>query len=113
MQARIRDLEGALHQEDRNLAIAFRLTPALNNLLGLLMSLPVVTPAVIELRLEVVTNARVSMHRLRQCLEPFGVKVMSRRTLGYWLDAETKARIRAMLSPDGVVTPEATTQVAA
>lgn len=108
MEARIRDLENALGQSNPELALAFRLPPALNNLLGLLLALPVVTHAVIETNLELVTNARVAMHRLRQNLEPFGITVLSRRTVGYWLDNDNKTRVRELMAPGAKLPAEVT-----
>lgn len=104
LRARIRDLELALGQSDDNLAITFRLTPVLNNLLGLLLSVPNVTPEMIRQRLEIAPDAKVAIHRLRKQLEPWLGKdaIESRRNVGYWLSAETKAKIRAMMGTDPV-----------
>jgi hypothetical protein len=96
LQAKISDLKAALKQDDYELLIKFNLTPALNNLLGLLMALDLVTPEMVEQRLEIATAAKVAIHRLRALLKPYGIKIESRRHLGYWLTPETKARIEAM-----------------
>lgn len=98
MQNRIRDLELALGQRDDGLAATFRLTPVLNNLMGLLLSVPVVTPEMIRQRLEIASDAKVAAHRLREQLEPFEIKVHSRRNVGYWIEDEDKARIRGMVA---------------
>lgn len=98
LRARIRDLELTLGQSDDNLAVTFRLTPVLNNLLGLLLSLPNVTPEMIRQRLEIAPDAKVAIHRLRKHLEPWDVTIHSRRNVGYWLEPETKAKIRAMVA---------------
>lgn len=98
MQNRIRDLELALGQRDDGLAATFRLTPVLNNLMGLLLSVPAVTPEMIRQRLEIAPDAKVAVHRLRKQLEPFEIKIHSRRNVGYWLEDEDKARIRGMVA---------------
>lgn len=94
LRARIRDLEAALGQSNENLAVTFRLTPVLNNLLGLLLSLPNVTSEMIRQRLEIATDAKVAIHRLRRHLEPWKIEIKSRRSLGYWLEDEDKEKIR-------------------
>lgn len=98
LRERVRDLEAALGQNDNTLAVTFRLTPKLSNLLGLLLQLPNVTPEMIQHRLEIASDAKVAMHRLRVHLKSWGVVVHSRRHLGYWLDGDTKERIRALAS---------------
>lgn len=108
-KARIRDLEFALGQNDHSIALAYNLTPKLSDLFGLLIALPVVTSEMIRQRLEIATDAKVAIHRLRHNL-PADVKVHGRRGFGYWLDEATKAEIKNRLSPaassQGEVTPE-------
>ena len=99
LRDRIRDLESALCQRNESLSNTFKLTPALNNMLGLLLSLPTVKSEVIHQRLGIASDAKVAMHRLRKELEAFGIEVHSKRLLGYWLDDETKARIKTMIAP--------------
>src|SRR5690349_13239035 len=96
LRARIRDLEIALGQSDQNLAVTFRLTPVLNNLFGLLLALPNVTAEMVRQRLEIATDAKVAMHRLREHLKPWGIEIKSRRNLGYWLEDEEKVRVRQL-----------------
>lgn len=98
MQNRIRDLELALGQRDDGLVATFRLTPVLNNLLGLILSVPVVTPEMIRQRLEIAHDAKVAKHRLKKALAEFGIEIKSRRNVGYWLEDEDKARIRGMVA---------------
>lgn len=110
LRARIRDLELTLGQANDNLAVTFRLTPVLNNLLGLLLSLPVVTPEMIRQRLEIAPDAKVAIHRLRQHLVPWLGEdaIESKRNVGYWLSKETKAKIRALMADTGGAPPEVT-----
>ena len=98
LQQRVKDLEGALGQNNEILAVTFKLTPVLNNLMGLLLALPNVTPEMIRQRLEIASDAKVGMHRLRKHLEPFGVAIVSRRNLGYWLEDETKLHVRKLVA---------------
>lgn len=101
LEARIRDLEGALQQRNKYLAATFKLTPALNKLLGLLLALPNVTSEMIRHRLEIATDAKVIIHRLRLHLNDWTDKrnerrivIESRRSLGYWIELEDKLRIQ-------------------
>lgn len=106
--ARVADLETALEQSNANLAVTFRLPPALNKLLGLLISLPNVTSEMVHQRLEIATDAKVAVHRLRRYMSPHGIQINSRRNLGYWIENADKAKIRAMLKP-AVVTEQPVT----
>jgi hypothetical protein len=99
-------MAAALRQDDQKLLVTFKLPPGPNNLLGLLLSVEMVTPEMIERRLEIATESKVAVHRLRKYLEPYDIKIESRRHLGYWLTPETKARIHKMI--DGGVTPAVT-----
>ncbi|MGZ3672901.1 MAG: hypothetical protein ACXVCO_01205 [Ktedonobacterales bacterium] len=110
MKARIQDLEAALGQKDHTLAITYKLSPTLSDLLGLLISVKVADPAMIQQRLEVVTDAKVAVHRLRKRMKHFGIEIHGRRLVGYWLDDETKERLRqrAARVPLQVVTSQVT-----
>lgn len=90
----IRDLQAALNQSNDGLACAFRLAPASRNILGLLLAVPLVTGEMVQQRLGLASDAKVAMHRLKKALAPFNIEVKSQRHIGYWLDAETKERIR-------------------
>jgi hypothetical protein len=106
LKARIRDLEAALSQNDHTLALAFALPPRLSDLLGLLLNLPVVTSDMIRQRLEIATDAKVAVHRLRKHVDKFGIKIEGRRGFGYWLTEETKAAIWAAVTPQVTVLEE-------
>jgi hypothetical protein len=99
LQGRVRDLEVALGQNDSKLSNTFKLTPNLANFLGLLLALPVVTAEIISERAGIASDAKVAKHRLQKELIPWDIQVHSKRLLGYWLDDDTKARIRALLDP--------------
>lgn len=113
MRNRIRDLELALGQRDEGLAHTFRLTPVLNNLLGLLLSVPTVTPEMVRQRLEIAPDVKVAMHRLRGQLKEFceehnlePIEINQRRNVGYWLNDEDKARIRGLVAAKMRAGPE-------
>jgi len=97
LRERIRDLETVLGFHDDNLAVAFKLPSSLHKLLALLMSVPSVTPEMIHQRLEIATDAKVAVHRLRTALKEWNVEIHSKRTLGYWIDPKEKARIRGIV----------------
>lgn len=98
MRNRIRDLELALGQRDEGLSATFRLTPVLNNLLGLLLSVPTVTPEMVRQRLEIAPDVKVAMWRLRDRLAEFDITIHNRRNVGYWLEDDDKQRIRGMVA---------------
>ena len=100
LKAQIRDLKLALGQGNATLAVTFRLTPVLNNLAGLLLALPIVTPEMIRQRLDIAHDAKVAIHRLREHWEPwFGDDlVKSKRNVGYWIEPADKAKIKLMIA---------------
>lgn len=100
LRARVQDLEAALRQNDHSLALAFDLPPKLSDLLGLLMSVSVATSETIRQRLEITTDTKVSIHRLRKHMAPYGVIIHNRRGFGYWLDDRTKEGILLQLTPE-------------
>lgn len=106
LQTRVRDLESVLNQNNAGISLTFQLTPAIANLLGLLLSLPLVTPEAIQHRLEIATDPKIAIHRLRKRLLvwhlPLEVKpgaqiVQGRRHVGYWIEPEMKAKMRAQI----------------
>lgn len=110
-KARIRDLEAALGLTDPSLAVTFKLSAGSHKLLALLMSSSHVTSQMVQKRLEIATDTKVAMHRLRVALKPFGTKdhrieIKNRRTLGYFLEPETKAFINSLVTQGVTETPE-------
>ena len=98
MRNRIRDLELVLGQHDSGLITTFKLTPVLSNFLGLLLSVPVVTPEIVRQRLEIAPDAKVAKHRLKKAMQQYDIKIHSRRNVGYWLEDADKARIRGLVA---------------
>jgi hypothetical protein len=105
LQTRVRDLEIALGQKSEVLLATFRLPPVMNNLFGLLLSVPSVTEEIVRQRLEIAPNAKVAVHRLRKQLKKFcetnnldPITIHSRRNVGYWLEDADKLRIREFVA---------------
>jgi hypothetical protein len=105
LRNRIRDLELAVELRNESLLATFRLPTLLNNLLGLLLNLPAVTPEVIHQRLEIAHEPKVAVWRLRKHLaewcEAHGIpeiKIESRRHFGYWLEDDAKLKIRELMA---------------
>jgi len=92
---RVHMLEAALWQRNNLIQSTFKLPPSLANVLGLLLSLPVVEIDLICRHAGV--GAKVAIHRLRRAIDPWGLEVRSRRRTGYWLDDIDKMKIREML----------------
>lgn len=99
LQARIKDLETAIGAGNNVMAQTFKLPPKLLKLMALLVATPVVTADMIHRNLDIATDAKVAVHRLRTHLEPWGIEVHSRRYVGYWLSDETKDKISALITP--------------
>lgn len=107
LKAQIRDLKAALGQRDEGLVTTFQLTQAPANLLGLLMAVPSATAATIQLKLGIVTDAKVAICRLRKDLASWAPKlgvaagdiIRSKRGIGYWIEPDVKDRIRALVTP--------------
>lgn len=96
---KIAKLEAALGtSETKALISAYRLPASLAELLSLLLNQPFVTVEVIENHLKVSKDLKVAVFRLRRELAPYGIEIMSRRYTGYWLEEETKERIRAAVT---------------
>jgi hypothetical protein len=96
LEAQLRDLQYRLRQTDQRLIATFKLSPQRMKLMGLLLTLPIVTPEVITRRLGINIEVRVAMNRLRKDLAKFEIPLESRRKLGYWFSDETKLKIKAM-----------------
>lgn len=101
LQARVQELEETLGLTAPNIAVVFRLPASLAKLLGLLVSVPNVTPEMVEAKLGIVSDCKCAIHRLRRYLDMYceqtgeqELQIRSRRTIGYWVDEPTKKRIR-------------------
>lgn len=86
-------------EEISDLRREFNLTPALGGILALLLVRRCITEA--DLIAEGITAdgsaPKVEIMRLRKRVNPFGVKVLSMRNMGYWLTDATKEEILSKL----------------
>lgn len=106
LQTRIRDLEAVLNQNNAALALAFRLPPAHANLFGLLLSLPVVTHDAIQGRLEIATDPKIAIHRLRKRMKVWHEKlgltgddvlIHGQRHVGYWINPTMRPVVKRIV----------------
>lgn len=97
LRTRIRDLEAALMIGNDRLRATFHVSDQMRDILGVLLSLQVVTTDILESRLDLATEPKVAMHRLRQALAPYGIPIESANRVGYWLSEESKAKIGRLL----------------
>lgn len=70
------------------------LSPITAQIVELLLVYEVVTT---EMLAKLSENPRLAIKRLRANLQPFGVTIQSRRTLGYWLTDEDKDKLGDIL----------------
>ena len=100
-------LEDALRLKGkRSIASFFSLPPILAKLLELLVALPYVNQEAAEEQLGICKDLKVAICRLRRELEPRGIEIKSRRFTGYWLDADTKAKIQSLLTVESNPPPQ-------
>lgn len=80
------------------LRLAFRLTPQETSLMLLLLTMEFVSNDLIYERLNVATEVRVAIYRLRRSLKRYQISIESKRNFGYWLNSETKAKVKALIT---------------
>lgn len=100
LEAKVREYEKVLGVKDDYLLLTFKLSPSLHSIFGLLLSQKLVTKDMIEHRLTIASEAKVAVHRLRLELKDWGIKIESKRNLGYWLSPETKEKVRQYVSQE-------------
>jgi hypothetical protein len=106
VEARNRDLELALGQSNHHLmAVTFHLPPSLNKALGLLLALPCVSNEMIVQRLCIGSDPKNIIFRLRREMKAWCdshkvpvIEIQMKRQLGYWIDVETKIRVKNYLA---------------
>jgi len=86
----------ATDDEIHQLQRAYDVTPSLAHLLHLLAHTQRVTAAHAE-ELGLVSDTRVSIHRLRRIMAPHGISVRTSYATGYWLSDEDQAKVKAVL----------------
>ena len=98
LRARVAELEKLLNQKSSNYTSVFRMPPALSDLLGLLVAMPTINAEIVQEKMGITSDIKVTMHRLRKELQPFKISIKSRRHAGYWIDDADKERIKAMIT---------------
>jgi hypothetical protein len=86
-----------LHQRDEDFALVFDLPPKLGDLLGLLYTMPVVSKETIVNRLEIATDAKAAVYRLRKLVEKHNIEIVGRREYGYFLTDSSRDIVRRRL----------------
>jgi hypothetical protein len=97
LHGRIRDLEATLLIGSKSIRAVFHLSPRLADIFGLLLSQDVVPTETLTTRLNLVSDAKVAVHRLRRQMAPLGITIHSRNRVGYWISDEDKAILHGML----------------
>ena len=100
LRERVSKLEAALNQKSNRYQSVFNLTPALADLLGLLVSQPFITMAMVQDQVGIFTNLKVAICRLRKVLATFDVVIHSARYNGYWLNEKDRAYIRNLVAEE-------------
>jgi len=80
-----------------NYIMPFKLTQQQAKLLALLMEVPVASAHVIQNRVKMSTEAKVAIHRLRNRMDEYGIKISAKRFYGFWLDPDQKAKVRELM----------------
>lgn len=95
LAAKVKKLEAMLGSHNDQIVKTFRLSPALSNLLGLLLDNEVVGNSQIKELAE--TEPKHTVHRLRAAMAIWSLKVVSCRGTGYMLEDGEKARLRSIM----------------
>lgn len=92
--ARIMELEEQLRLDHEKYMRPFNLTQQQAKLLALLMDVPVASAETIRTRVDMSTEAKVAVHRLRARLEPYQIAIQGRRFHGFWLEPTEKQKVK-------------------
>lgn len=92
--ARIQELEDQLRLDHEKYMRPFDLTQQQAKLLALLMDVPVASAETIRTRVDMSTEAKVAVHRLRARLKPHGIEVEGRRFHGFWMEPAEKQKVK-------------------
>lgn len=97
--ARIKELETLLEQKEHvgyeHYIRPFKLTQQQAKLLALLMDNPVASAHTIQRGIS--TEAKVAIHRLRQRMKEYDVRISAKRYYGFWLDEAEKAKVQKLM----------------
>jgi hypothetical protein len=94
--ARIHELEEQLRLKHEIYLQPFGLTQQQGKLLALLMEVPVASAETIRLRVDMNTEAKVAVHRLRSRLKPHDIN-NAKRFHGFWLSPDDKAKVKVVV----------------
>ncbi len=94
--ARIQELERLLHLKHEDYIKPFGLTQQQARLLALLMEVSVASADTIHKRVNMTTEAKVAVHRLRSRLKEHGIAISAKRFHGFWLEPEEKEKVKAV-----------------
>lgn len=98
LRVRVAELEKLLNQKSNDITSVFRMPPTLSDLLGLLVAMPTINAEIVQEKIGITSDIKVTMHRLRKELQPFKISIKSRRHAGYWIDDADKERIKEMVT---------------
>lgn len=100
LRARVTELEATLYAERDALGLLFKLSSAKSRIMALLMSCKTIDKELVENNLSIVTDLKVAICTLRKQLEPWNIKIHSKRGYGYWIGDEDKTRINLLLAAE-------------
>lgn len=76
-----------------DLQMKYKLTPSMARALLLLLKNKIVTPFMVEVDQPITTDGKVLMHRIRRRLIGTPIAIHSQRSVGYWLDTNSREHI--------------------
>ncbi len=79
------------------LITTFRVSQPFGALLELLLRKPLVTHEVIRQEVELVTEAKVLMYRLRVVLDEHSIELQNQKAVGWWLNPPEKQKIKELV----------------
>lgn len=75
----------------------FELTQQQAKLLALLMEVQIASAETIHKRIDMATEAKVAIHRLRQRLKKFNINISAMRFRGFWIEPEDKDKVKQVM----------------
>jgi hypothetical protein len=92
----VSNVDDGVNEQENKLAVTFKLTPPMSDLLALLLTVPIASQKKISSLPTIKSDPKIAIHRLRTryLAKHFGADIIKgKRTLGYWIDPEDKRRI--------------------
>lgn len=78
--------------------VCFGVSPAMADLIVLFMTNRIVDADLMISAGADPNNYRMAIYRLRNALDSFGVQIQSQQFLGYWMEPEDRAKVRALIA---------------